>query len=485
VSADHSRALKLASLVSTTEMSELEASLDAATVVVTVDPDLPQALLTAQVLLSTLRRGPGTLALVADGLPTTFVKVTEELMTAIDPDRPMQVVRSLSTLPNRSIRVHIGATAPAALIRAVPEGFGTHIASSPTVIIRPQRPGNPIGAVYTAALAAAEVFKHTAAVRPERRVLHDHLQFCPYSLSADLGAAPDLPRKLILDLALIGVGAIGTGIVLLLKALGAQGRLVAVDPQTFDSENVGTYSIGNAADAASGILKVDLAARALGRFDVIAKPWVVADLIGALDRNEVPWPKTVLTALDSPEARRDAQRLWPDRLIDAQTGDTMLGMCDHHHGIDPCLMCIFPVDRSRPSGADLVAERLGLPRDLHPDAPLIEDHLKGLPDEQRDRLLPHLGKPICGLARATGLSILAADAFMPAVPFVSLQAACLSVARLMAAAQGGDPTVNFVQYDALFGPQAATLQRTKKRSGCTCEERAEVISLVRDRRRRS
>jgi hypothetical protein len=163
----------------------------------------------------------------------------------------------------------------------------------------------------------------------------------------------------------------------------------------------------------------------------------------------------------------------------------MLGMCDHHHGIDPCLMCIFPVDRSRPSGADLVAERLGLPRDLHPDAPLIEDHLKGLPDEQRDRLLPHLGKPICGLARATGLSILAADAFMPAVPFVSLQAACLSVARLMAAAQGGDPTVNFVQYDALFGPQAATLQRTKKRSGCTCEERAEVISLVRDRRRRS
>ena len=85
---------------------------------------------------------------------------------------------------------------------------------------------------------------------------------------------------------------------------------------------------------------------ALRRFDVISFRGPVEQLPAAVDSGAVPWFRTVLTALDSADARREAQRLWPDRLIDAATGDTMLGIHDHKHGVGPCLICFFPPERS-------------------------------------------------------------------------------------------------------------------------------------------
>lgn len=81
----------------------------------------------------------------------------------------------------------------------------------------------------------------------------------------------------------------------------------------------------------------------------------------------------MLTALDTAAARRDAQRLWPDRLIDAGTGDTMLGIHDHEHGCGPCLICLFPTDRFGPSTAGRLAEVTGLPveRAMRGDAPSL------------------------------------------------------------------------------------------------------------------
>jgi hypothetical protein len=284
-----------------------------------------------------------------------------------------------------------------------------------------------------------------------------------------------------LDLALIGIGAIGTGIALLLGLLPADGRIVALDRQHFAKENLGTYSLGVESDVDASRRKVDLAVAALRNFDVIPVHAPVDELVRAIDRGEQPWSATVLTALDSPEARRDAQRLWPDRLIGAATGDTMLGLHDHRHGVDPCMWCVFPVDREGPSGADVVAERLGLSADA--DALLSEAHLLDKTQEQQRLLLPHLGTPMCGLARATGLSNHESAGFMPSVPFVSLQAACLSIGRLVASYQGTPTSANLVQYDGLFGPQAATLELMRRRADCICSARATSIAGVRNRRR--
>lgn len=484
VSVNRSRSIKLTAGVSESQASDLEAHLDAATVVVTLDPTVPFATLTTEVLLTTLRRGLGQLILIRDGeLLGATAEAIAAAVRAIDPERPLRIVGPRDYVPESAVRLHIGPSSPTPSIRIVPEGYGAHIASFSDAVIRTNRPANPIGAIYTAALGAAEVFKFTARVLPSRHVVHDHLRFCPLSLSDDLQAAPDLPDQLVFDLMLVGIGAIGTGIVLLLKSLPAEGHLIAVDPQQFCPENVATYSIGHLGDA--GLWKVDMAREALARFDVAPIREPVGGVIAAVDQGDVRWAETVLTGLDSSEARRDAQRLWPDRLIDSQTGDTMLGFCDHRHGLDPCLICIYPVDRTHPSGADAVAEILGLPAALlaDPNATLAPEHLEDLTAEQQNRLRPHVGKPVCGLARATGLTELDAGSFMPSIPFVSLQAACLSVSRLVAIKLGLETAVNFVQYDGLFGPQAVTLEQMKRRPGCICDARSASIEAARERRR--
>jgi hypothetical protein len=440
--------------------------------------------LTARVLLSILRRGPGTLVLVRDRLSSRYVEMVAETVAGIDPERPLRVER---TVPGDSTAVvHVGTDTQIRTIRIVPEGFGAHVASARNAVIRPRRSGNELGAVYAAALGAAEVFKHTARVLGNRRVLHRHLRFCPVSLGADLAAAPELIGGLTFDLSLIGVGAIGTGIVLLLSQMPVEGRLVAVDRQRFAAENRGTYSLGGVAEVETEPWKVALAKSTLTRFSVEEFHGSVEDLLIAVDDGRASWFPTVLTALDSPEARREAQRLWPDHLIDGSTGDTMLGLSDYHAEADPCLMCVFPIDRDAPSGVEALAGRFGLPVHVLAlgDAPLAPEHLEGLTEDQRLGLAPHVGKPICGLANAVGLSDLDAGGYMPSIPFVSLQAACLSVGRLIGSRLGVRPAANLVQYDGLFGPQASTLMTMKRRPACTCVTRRHTISQVRAQRRR-
>ena len=373
---DHSRLLLLAQRAAGRPQSQLEQALEASRVAVSVDPGMPAAALTARVLLTTLRRAPGELVLERGALSAASADHLAAAVAAVDPGRPLSITHGTDNAC--SVRLHVGASAARA-IRIVPEGYGAHIAGQNTAVIRPARPANAIGAVYAAALGAAEAFKRTADVLPGRRVLHRHLRFCPVTLTSDLGAAPDLPPRLGLDLALIGVGAVGTGIVLLLDAINATGRLLAVDRQQFGPENRGTYSLGGEAEVRSAPWKTDIACSALPRFDVTPFRGPIAQLPAAIDNAAIPWFRTVLTALDTPEARREAQHLWPDRLIDAATGDTMLGIHDHEHGTGPCLICSFPPERSGTSAARRLADQTGLPlkRVMRGDDPLTEEESRG------------------------------------------------------------------------------------------------------------
>lgn len=480
---EHSRTLLLAEHASGLAPSRLQQRLEASTVVVSVDAAMPQSVLTTRVLLTTLRRGLGHLVLIPDGLAPATVEALEVAVAAIDPDRPLRVGRQ--STDEKAVRLHVGADATGQIIRIAPEGYGAHIASGNRAVIRPRRAGNSLGAAYTAALGAAEVFKHAASVVSARRVLHRHLRFCPVSLSTDFNTVPDL-GEVELDLTLVGVGAIGTGIVLVLSELPIGGRLLAVDCQHFAPENKGTYSLGGVAEVAAAPWKVDLARRTLPRFDTRIFTDPVEQLPTAIDAGNEPWYPTVLSALDSPEARRETQRMWPNQLIDAATGDTMLGISDYRHAADPCMNCVFPPALDQPSGAERIASKLGLPAELlaHGETVLSEEHLTGLALEHRKVLEPHLGKPVCGLAAAVGLTGHNDETYMPSVPFVSLQAACLSVGRLIAHSVGMNSSSNFVQYDGLIGPQRATMERMRIKPGCQCVMRSAVIEQVRTIRNR-
>src|ERR1035437_7392888 len=168
VALEHSRGVRLAAGASGRTESELEHVLAASHVAVSVDSTLPGAFLTARVLLTTLRRLPGELSLETTGLNPKLVEELEAAVTAVDPDRPLIFGRRAEP----SVRLHVGAGRGNEAIRLVPDGYGAHIAGQRSAVVRPVRAANALGAIYTAALGAAEAFKVVAQVRPDRRVLH-------------------------------------------------------------------------------------------------------------------------------------------------------------------------------------------------------------------------------------------------------------------------------------------------------------------------
>jgi hypothetical protein len=250
-------------------------------------------------------------------------------------------------------------------------------------------------------------------------------------------------------------------------------------------ENRGTYTLGGERDATTCPLKVDLAGDLLAdaghRVGKVAD--TAAELIRRVDAGELRCPEVVLTGVDSVAARREAQGLWPDHLIDAATGNTAVGLC-HATPDGPCLRCFFPERHDGPSLLDRVAHETTLPtmRLRRGQEPLTSADLVPLAPEKQDMLAGHLGKPVCGLADALGLSIANADGYRPSVPFVSQMAACLAVGRLLAVHLGQGSASNWLQFDALQGPHGYGNRRSPD-TNCFCQTRATIVERLRAERR--
>lgn len=475
---EHSRALRLAERVTQCAVSQLEQQIDDSRLILSIDPDLPHALLTARVTLTTLRRLPGHLILQRGDLATQVVDNLAAAVQAIDPDRPLEVTDAYL---RPAVRLHVGPTAPRGTIRVAPERFGAHLANHWRIALSLSQPAHPLGAIYAAALGAGEVFKRWARVLPERRLLPRYLRFCPVSLSTDLQAAPDLPDEIQLNLALVGLGAIGTGTALVLSAIEATGQILLVDLERYAPENRGTYSLGGDWEARNRPWKVEVAAAVLGRYDLALHREGIEEVPSLIDAGELAWPSIVLSGLDSIDARHATQRMWPDHLIDGATGDTALGLHYVRGDEGPCLMCFLPAHRDLRSSIDYLVDATGLPADLltRGETILSPNHLNGLDDERRQQLLPHVGKPVCGLAEGLGLTKLQSPGYRPAVPFVSLQASCLCVGRLFAIEMEMVNPPNFVQYDALLGPKRAAIDNHRVLSSCYCQSHYRTIQRVR------
>jgi hypothetical protein len=430
----------------------------------------------------TLRRLPITLALEPAGLPDDAVEAMKARVVRIDSRRGLAPAEGLT---EKIVRVHVGlSTEFSDVIRVAPDGYGTHVARDPEIDLRIFRPAHPLGSVFTAAVAAGEVFKDIAGVLGAHRVDHAHLAWCPVSLSTDLTAAPMQSTTLDLRLALAGCGAIGTAIALILQELDATGEILVIDRERFARENLSTYSLGDEGAVRGRAWKVNVVRRHLQRYRVRTLKANVEDLAGMVDGGEVVWPPMVLGALDTPEARRALQRLWPDRLIDGGTSDTAVGLHDVVAEGGPCLMCFFP-PRTEDDTLQVLARLTGLSTDRlgRGDDPLLAEELEGRTADQQAVLRPMLGKPVCGLARAVGLVDGDAAGYQPAVPFVAQQAACLVVGRLIAAYLGAATAGNFVEYDALIGPRADCVDYRQPAASCHCRQRAEIIKQVRAARR--
>jgi hypothetical protein len=473
---DNSRTLRLAARAAGATESELERRLSAAAVHISIDPQTAGAMACAHVLICTLQRGLGGVSLDPAGLSGHDVEHLQQMANAIRPERPVRVGEP----PAGAITIAIGRASGE--ICVVPDAHGARL--SRTHVPAQHRPPTMLGIVFAASLAAAEAFKHAAGIRLEHCEHHEQLEFCPVTLSGDLDRAPMLDPGWAPALTLAGLGAIGSAHALILGGLTRQGTAVLIDRQGYAPENLGTYSLGDANDVIAATSKVTLAQRALPGW----LPWrhhdEIASAIERIDMHELPWTPLVLAGLDNHAARRDAQRIQADRLIDAATGDTVVGLRDTRPQ-GPCLACMLAEPPAISPIDALVA--LGIPAELaHAPGEAVVDQqiIAAAPDAQARALLSaQRGTPICGLLRAAGLSDADAGDFMPSIPFVSQQAACLGVGRLVAIATGIDSGLpSFIQYDVVRGPAFAVRQRRVANPGCTCQQRAEIIAQVRRER---
>jgi hypothetical protein len=474
MSADYSRTELLAA-TATAVSGDLLTHLGQQVVIVSCDPK-PDTVRAARILLTTLRRLPIVLAFDARNIAKDDVAAIADAVTAVYPERPLQAE------PREGLRVHIGVHAPEGILRVIPSQHGAHVVRDGRTI--DAVPASPLGSSMAAAFAVAEVFKAIVRVRAERRADVAHYAFCPVTLTDRPEAAPALPLPFHFSGALVGLGAIGSATAMILGEMETEGDIDLVDRQVYANENVTTYSLGGHVDAFAGVWKTELAERALRRATCRRFDNGIEDYVARVEDGSVAPTRIVLAGLDSPEARHETQRLWPDLLIDGATGDTMLGLHVVLNAGQPCMRCFVKVPAVTESPYARLSELTGLPVEKlrEGDTVLREDDLAGVSAEQRERLAAHVGKKICGLAQVVGLTDLSSEGFRPSAAFVSLAAACLVVGRVVGAELNVAPEENFVQYDALFGPGRATIDVRRADLQCYCVQRNAVIERVRERR---
>ncbi|WP_166680279.1 ThiF family adenylyltransferase [Kribbella sp. VKM Ac-2566] len=489
VSSDYSRSLLVASAAAgdTGDAGgSLRARIEASRVHVSIDPAVPGSATALEVLVADLRRLPVQLSLDpghgANRLGHDLVDRLQDLATGIDPDRPL----TIGGMPPSAFHARLGLDHSEADVTGAPDGHGASIRRTGHAFRSLRHRGSGLGAMLTAALLTGEVFKSVTGLKPGTYRQITSLDFCPVTLTGSDSVAPAPVH--VERLALAGAGAIGTAVALILSMLEATGELIVVDKEVFEPPNVMTYSLGTTHDAARAVPKVDLVKAALPLIDVSAVHGTIDDLIARIDARQLEMPASVLGALDNIAARHDMQRIYPDLILDGGTGGRAGTTVSLHEArpTGPCMRCYFPNAPTGPSLEQRIHEATGLPlpRIARGDDPLTEDDLRGRSPDERRRLRPHLGRPVCGLARLIGLT--ADDGpvdFRPSAAFVAQQVASLMIGALIARSRTTNlGTTRQVEYDTLYGPHPDMVDGRRPHAGCYCQTSASVIEAVRQQR---
>lgn len=483
MSTDYSRGLRLATISTGEPNNDLRSRIESTRVVVSADPDSGAHFAAVRVLVANLRRLPIELHIDPTGgsaaLDAASIEALAALADGIDPDRPLRIGRPFTC----DLHLHVGASGNPAAISAVPHGHGVSLrrAGHPFAPLRAE--GSGLGAVLTGATLTAEAFKTIVGVAPNRHRLLDTLDFCPVSLGQP---GPAMPLREIGGTALVGAGAIGTAVALILRELETSGTLTVVDPQVFEGPNVTTYSLGNRHDAEQALEKARLLQRELPLIDVEPLRGTARDFINAIDAGNAPMPAIVLGAVDSIEARHEIAALHAALTLDGSTGGrtgTTLSLAEALP-TGPCLRCYYP--GAFPNGTSVeqklaTTTGLSLERIARGDEPLTAAELAALPTAKRAVLVPHVGKPVCGLARSLGLTG-AVDDYQPSAAFVAQQAAALVVGALIRRSINELARMHDVEYDAMFGPHQQMVEPRLAKTSCRCQVDADVIAAVRARR---
>ena len=129
----------------------------------------------------------------------------------------------------------------------------------------------------------------------------------------------------------------------------------------------------------------------------------MSSVLAKVNDGDIPWPKVVASALDTPEDRRVLQGIWPDVTLDAATGDSMVQIFRYiAESGTACLRCLHAPAASGPSYEQTMADRTGMSVAevaealAQPLAPLEASTLNRIRPEVRALAEEHVGSDICG-----------------------------------------------------------------------------------------
>jgi len=425
---------------------------------------------------------------VAVALPAACKELRADiaaLAADLIPNRPLQWIDSNDVFDGYDAILSIGARGredlPWTVINS--DGWLARVSSRGGDLPASADQANPIGAVAAACLGVGEVFKRLIGLRATRGELLDVTSFSLWAYTTSAEDTGPALNALVIDVLLIGCGAIGSSTAYLLSRLPVSGRAVTLDRQDYKPENFGTSIIvgPRAYERAKAQVTAELLA---SKLDVVP---LVMDIASFHERYDGGFPDMVLAGLDDVEPRHQVQRLWPGLVIDGAVGGELSCQVSCHpwHSSNACLLCLFQKQEAS-SLVDMNARATGLPPELanNPDAIVTEAVIASAQADRQAWLRGHLGKRICSITSEAVVEFLSAEThregFAPAAPFVSSFSACMIVAELVRYLTTGAtlPEPRF-QFNFLWGPRRGLHYAERRHDDCFCAERRENISKLR------
>ena len=219
-----------------------------------------------------------------------------------------------------------------------------------------------VGAHAAAAFVASEVFRHALPLKEKFQWHAPLTEYSVFDYGVPESGAPDIEALRFQTVPLlVGVGAIGQACVDTLASLRTCGAIRCVDKGYVDDEtNLNRSVLALEQDLDGPAPKVGLATRRVAGSDLRVIPHLdeLSSVLAKIDAGDIPWPKFVASALDSPEDRRALQGVWPDVTLDAATGGSMAQI--FRYVADSEMACLRCLHADAGSGSRVLDALLGL-----------------------------------------------------------------------------------------------------------------------------
>lgn len=358
---------------------------------------------------------------------------------------------------------------------------------------------NAMGALMAASLGSTEIFKRIFDIPVEVAPLLGKTEFSLFDQAASpTGVGPELKDAIeIPDTLLVGGGAIGNGIALLLSRLSLNGKVHVIDNQDYADENLGTCIllstewVGNpkAKRLATWILEHSNLMVTGEKTPIEAAK--ASPLLSGLNID------LILNGLDNVEARSEAQSLWPSIIVDG--GINAIGASVIQYRSDQsrsaCLKCWFEPPKLDERQLQSKLSGLNIKSLANINRLLDQEDLDLADKDKREWLVKcqKEGKTLCSIISEAVLSselgIEVEDNFRPSVPFVATAAAAMVVATaIKSLAFPNIPATPMFQIANLFlGPDVSSIKLNRAPSTtCQCVVHRKMIErIVKQRKSRT